>query len=46
VTNFFEAMKLFYQKHYRKRYPFVLAWLVWSGIDLLKTLRIVSIKLK
>ena len=46
VTNFFEAMKLFYQKHYRKRYPFVLAWLVWSGIDLLKTLRIARIKLK
>lgn len=46
VTNFFEAMKLFYQKHYQKTYPLLLQWLVWWGIGLLKILRITAIKLK
>ena len=46
VTNFFEAMKLFYKKHYQKEYPWLLQWLVWWGIDLLKIIRITAIRLK
>jgi GT2 family glycosyltransferase len=29
---FHDAMWIFYRKHYRQRYPFVLNWLVWAGI--------------
>ncbi len=29
---FHDAMWIFYRKHYRQRYPFVLNWLVWLGI--------------
>lgn len=41
---FFAAMKLFYRKHYRKRYPFPIHWLVWLGIDLIKLWKILKIK--
>ena len=44
TQNFFEAMKLFYQKHYRKKYFFLLRWLVYLGIDTIKTLQIIKIK--
>ena len=42
---FFEAMKIFYQKNYRKRYIFLLRWLVLLGIDFFKVIKIVKIKL-
>ena len=29
---FHSAMWIFYSKHYREKYPFVLNWLVWLGI--------------
>ncbi len=29
---FHEAMWIFYQKHYKNRYPFFFSWLVWLGI--------------
>lgn len=45
TQNFFEAMKLFYQKHYRKKYIFILRWLVYFGIDMVRTIKIVKIKL-
>lgn len=41
---FFEAMKLFYNKHYRKKYFFIINWLVWLGIDLVKLWKISKIK--
>lgn len=41
---FFEAMKLFYAKHYRRRYFFALRWLVFIGIDCLKLWKILIIK--
>ena len=31
---FHEAMWLFYEKHYSRRYPFFMNWLVWCGIRL------------
>lgn len=34
----FDAMKTFYSKHYKKKYPFFLTWLVFRGIDLKKLL--------
>jgi GT2 family glycosyltransferase len=29
----FEAMKIFYKKHYKKKYPKFMTWLVMKGID-------------
>lgn len=34
----FEAMRIFYQKHYQKEYPRIVSWLVFQGIDLLQFL--------
>ena len=31
---FHEAMWIFYKKHYKNSYPFILNWLVWLGIKL------------
>jgi len=45
TQDFFQAMKIFYRKHYRKKYFFPLRWLVFFGIDLIKTLRTLKIKL-
>jgi hypothetical protein len=45
TKNFFKAMKIFYKKHYQKKYFFLLRWLVFLGIDCVKTIRIISIKL-
>lgn len=41
---FFEAMKLFYNKHYRRRYFFPVKWLVFLGIDTVKLWKTVKIK--
>lgn len=30
----FKAMKTFYKKHYMKKYPRILTWLVFTGIDM------------
>lgn len=37
----FDAMKIFYKKHYQKQYPRFVTWLVYAGIDykMHKTLR-------
>ncbi len=35
ATNWrFKAMKIFYRKHYKNKYPFLLNWLVMTGINL------------
>lgn len=31
----FDAMKIFYKKHYEKKYPKVITWFVFKGIDFL-----------
>lgn len=31
----FEAMRIFYNKHYRKKYPKIMTWIVMKGIDYL-----------
>lgn len=31
----FEAMRIFYKKHYQKRYPRLITWVVMKGIDFL-----------
>lgn len=36
------AMKLFYQKHYREKYPFFVTWLVLIGIKLLESIRLLK----
>jgi len=35
--HFYEAMKIFYQKHYQKRYPFFINRLIFLIIDFLKS---------
>ncbi len=35
-----QAMEIFYRKHYVKKYPFILNWLVFLGIKLLKLRRL------
>lgn len=35
-----QAMKIFYAKHYARKYPFFLNWLVYLGIKLLKFRRV------
>lgn len=37
--NFYETMKLFYQKHYKDKYSHLLFWLVLSGIWLVSKVR-------
>lgn len=44
INDFFASMKLFYHKHYRKRYPLPVQWLVFLGIDLAKLWKIIKIK--
>ena len=33
LNYFYSTMKLFYKKHYAKKYPFFINWLVYFGID-------------
>lgn len=44
TKNFFQAMKIFYQKHYAKKYFSPIKWLIFSGIDLVKLCKIITIK--
>lgn len=44
AENFFTAMKIFYQKHYVRKYFFPFKWLIFSGIDLVKLWKIITIK--
>ena len=44
TKNFFQAMKIFYQKHYAKKYFPPIKWLIFTGIDLVKLCKIITIK--
>jgi GT2 family glycosyltransferase len=39
-----EAMKIFYQKHYKDKYPNFINWIVLKGIDLLQARRLAKYK--
>jgi GT2 family glycosyltransferase len=45
TKEFFNAMKIFYRKHYHKKYIFPLRWLIYLGIELFKNIKIVQILL-
>lgn len=34
LDAFYESMKIFYKKHYKRIYPFFISWLVYLGINL------------
>jgi hypothetical protein len=34
VNYFYDAMKIFYNKYYKKKYPFFVTWLVYAGIGI------------
>lgn len=38
VNYFYDAMKIFYTKHYRKKYPFFITWLVYAAIKIKRTI--------
>ena len=45
ATNWrFDAMKIFYRKHYQNKYPFLLTWFVMGGINLKHWISLRSIK--
>ena len=35
-----EAMRIFYEKHYRQKYPALITWLVLRGIKLMEKIRL------
>ncbi len=37
--HFFATMKLFYDKHYQHKYPFIVRWLVLLGIRVIRSIR-------
>ena len=45
TQNFFDAMKLFYKKHHKKKYLFLFHWLVYLGINIIKNIRVIIIRL-
>lgn len=44
TTYFYDTMTLFYKKHYAKKYPFILNWLVYLGIYLKKQISLKTLK--
>ncbi len=44
TTAFFDAMKLFYTKHYSSKYFFGVKWLTFGAIDTIKLWKIIRIK--
>lgn len=34
INYFYSTMKIFYKKHYAKKYPFFINWIVYVGIDI------------
>lgn len=45
TESFFDTMKIFYQKHYRKKYFFLWRWLVFGGIFFVKKIRLIKIRI-
>ncbi|MCX6816306.1 MAG: glycosyltransferase family 2 protein [Candidatus Beckwithbacteria bacterium] len=45
TASFFNTMKIFYHKHYQKKYLFLIKWLVFLGIDMVKLIKNIKIKL-
>lgn len=39
-----EAMRIFYQKHYAKKYPWLINWIMFAGISLLEKYRLYRLK--
>jgi hypothetical protein len=44
LDAFYNAMRIFYRKHYDDKYPKLLTWLVLSGISLKHKLAILKLK--
>ncbi len=38
INYFYDAMKTFYIKHYQKKYPFFISWLIFSAIAIKKNI--------
>jgi N-acetylglucosaminyl-diphospho-decaprenol L-rhamnosyltransferase len=45
VHAFYDAMRIFYRRHYENEYPRWVSWLVYRGIDLRQTAELASIRL-
>ncbi len=44
VNYFYDAMKIFYDKFYKKQYPFFINWLVYAGIGIRRNLSLRKLK--
>ncbi|MEO0077060.1 MAG: glycosyltransferase family 2 protein [candidate division WOR-3 bacterium] len=44
VNYFYDAMKIFYDKYYKKKYPFFITWLVYAGIEIKRSLSLRKLK--
>jgi len=44
VNYFYDAMKIFYNKYYKKKYPFFVTWLVYAGIGIKRNISLWRLK--
>jgi len=42
IRAFHDAMRIFYREHYQSRYPRLLSWLIFRGIDVREALELVA----
>lgn len=45
IRAFHEAMRIFYRRHYQDRYPRLVSWLTYAGINLRETLELTSARI-
>jgi len=46
VHAFYDAMRIFYGRHYENEYPRWVSWLVYRGIDMRQTAELAAIKFR
>ncbi|MCX7785258.1 MAG: glycosyltransferase family 2 protein [candidate division WOR-3 bacterium] len=44
VNYFYDAMKIFYNKHYKTKYPFFINWLVYLGIEIKRGVSLIRLR--
>lgn len=44
VNHFYDAMKIFYSKYYKQKYPFFINWVVYAGISVKRNISLRRLK--
>lgn len=44
VNCFYDAMKIFYKKHYKTKYPFFINWLIYLGIEIKRQISLLCLR--